>query len=179
MLVGMIGCPGSGKTTLALGMTLQLKKNGLPAIYLEEYATRYIILNDLSTMTLNHQTKIEEQQTLLEKKYNRVDRIVISDSSLWLNHYYRCKLLGQKDFSASNRYFLQQHYDILFGVFPTEDARGAVGRLEEHRSEVIQEAIQEELRMMCTHNGVSFIPITAEDVSSAVEIVERAIAKSC
>lgn len=181
MLIGMIGVPGAGKTTLALGLTLELKQRGYPAIYLEEYATRHIIVNNLSKMNEGNQILIEQEQYRLETSYNRVDRVVVCDSSLWLNHFHMCKVLKQKDYYASNRFFLEQHYDVLFGVIfsPLVEKRGAVGRLEQHQNSQEQEKMQEELFIMCAENRISFIPITANDISSAVSVVEYVMAQQC
>ena len=171
MLVGMIGAPGAGKTTLALGMTLELKKRGYPAIFLEEYATRYIITNDVSEMTVAQQVLIEGMQTHLEYTYNAEDRIVICDSSLWLNHFYMCRLLGQKDYYASNAEYLKQHYDLLFYVLPNGMSRGAVGRLPEHQEKDEQRLIHNHIYQMCRQNKVEPCGIKASEVSEAVKHV--------
>ena len=171
MLVGMIGAPGAGKTTLALGITLELKKRGYPAIYLEEYATRHILLHGIDEMTVQHQEAIEREQTRLEVAYNDEDRIVICDSSLWLNHFYMCRLLGQKDYYASNAEYLKQHYGLLFYVPPNGKSRGAVGRLPEHQCKGEQAGIDRDIHRMCIENGIEYQGVKASEVREAVNVI--------
>lgn len=85
MLVGFVGAPSSGKTSLAAEVFVTLKKSGLSAEFIAEFARLHIARKRRPgqelTLTESDQLHIFDQQHLLEKTMNNSSTIVITDSS--------------------------------------------------------------------------------------------------
>jgi len=167
MLVGMIGAPGAGKTTLALGVTYQLKKRGLPAVYLEEYATRRIIMNNLDEVSEHDQAIITTGQFRLEHRYNTKENIVICDSSLWLCKYY-LQQTDAPDLNIKGGLW----YDVLLFVQPLDNTvRRAPGRLAKHVDSLTRSKIEDGLELMVKEHDLDVITCCKEDVEQIAELV--------
>jgi nicotinamide riboside kinase len=86
MLIGFIGIPASGKTTLAAEVFVRLKKMGIAAEFVVEVARQYIAAlrhlgeTDL-VLTDEDQEKIMLKQLTTEEMMNTAQTITVSDSS--------------------------------------------------------------------------------------------------
>jgi hypothetical protein len=129
MLVGFIGAPISGKTTIAAKMFSTLKEQGNSAeLIVEEarhYIARYRYSNKLShkdpiTLTDDDQLRIASKQKEIEEvmKYGcGFDTIIVSDSSIFNTALY----LSNGFLDVPDRPFfkaLKGHYDVLFYCHP-------------------------------------------------------------
>lgn len=95
MLVNFIGCPSSGKTTIAAKVFANLKEAGFPAEFVAEYARFYIakkrkVTGEVVTLTDDDQLKIMYGHGETERvmKSSSKETTVISDSSTLLSLVY-------------------------------------------------------------------------------------------
>lgn len=92
MIVNFVGCPASGKTTIAAKTFAYLKEDGYPAEYIAERARYWIAVSKIKNEPLDdeYQEKIfkdqfEHERLMAESNKNAV---VISDSSALLTLVY-------------------------------------------------------------------------------------------
>jgi nicotinamide riboside kinase len=86
MLIGFLGIPSSGKTTLAAMTFVELKRMGVSAEFVVEIARSYIALKrqqgqDNVVLLDEDQAQIMRQQAAAERLMNDKRVIVVSDSS--------------------------------------------------------------------------------------------------
>lgn len=134
MLIGFIGSPGSGKTTVAALAFSRLKDNGIVCEFIPEQARWYIAekrneckrlgvpfhLNDLDQASImQKQQKIED--TLLESCEG--NSIIVSDSSsinalLYMSEHVKKLIFNGFSYEEARKKFRQ--YDLLFLCSPLE-----------------------------------------------------------
>jgi nicotinamide riboside kinase len=131
MLIGFIGSPCSGKTTIATKLFTSLKEIGVKSELIVEHSRHYIAdkrykdrlgPNDPVVLTDEDQIQIYSGQLYTEKVMKHssgIDTIIISDSSA-----FNTALYMEGDFmSKPARPFFQNlknHYDILFYCHPLD-----------------------------------------------------------
>lgn len=127
MLIGFIGSPASGKSTIACSIFSQLKLSSTNSELILEEARKYIssyrrsnnlLPNSPITLTDQDQTEIAKRQLNIEKDFKHScgpNTIIISDSSVFNSLLYMSdELVKEKGLES---YFLNQlkdHYDLLF-----------------------------------------------------------------
>ncbi len=130
MLIGFIGAPASGKTTIATKMFATLKEQGNNSELIVEEARHYIARkrfkdykagnNDPFTLTDEDQLRIAFKQKEIEEvmKFScGKDSIVVSDSSVFNAALY----MSNGFLDQPNRPFFQElkdHYDMVFFCHP-------------------------------------------------------------
>ena len=129
MLVGFIGAPISGKTTIAAKMFTALKEQGNPAELIVEEARHYIARlrytqnlapTDKVVLTDDDQLRIAGAQKEIEEVMKHgcgFDTIIVSDSSIFNASLY----LSNGFLDHPDRPFfksLKGHYDLLFYCHP-------------------------------------------------------------
>lgn len=104
-LIGILGPPCSGKSTLASSLHAELKKRGHNSIFVGEAATDFIAEYGIPNTPLD-QTVIFYKQLNREKMFIDSKDFVICDSSFILNYFYFRSLfpqiLSNKDIAAIN-----------------------------------------------------------------------------
>lgn len=92
MLINFVGCPASGKTTIAAKTFAYLKEDGYPAEYIAERARYWIAVSKskLENLDDNYQEKISRDQFEHEclMSESNPSAVVISDSSALLTLVY-------------------------------------------------------------------------------------------
>lgn len=110
-IINLLGGPGTGKTTTALGLTYRMKLAGLKVKYAQEYA---------EDMVYEERTNIlDDQLYILAKQNRRLLRLVahtdyiITDSPLFLSIVYS-KNGGSENFQRLVRETFNQYTNITF-----------------------------------------------------------------
>lgn len=104
-LIGILGPPASGKSTLATEVHTRLKKMGLNSAFVSEEATNYIAEYGVPSSP-NDQMVIFYKQLNKEKMFIGTKDYIICDSSSILNYFYFRSLfpyqLSNKDIASIN-----------------------------------------------------------------------------
>jgi nicotinamide riboside kinase len=113
MLIGFLGCPNSGKTTVAAKVYASLKDDGLLAEFIPEQARTYIAekrkRKPIIELTDDDQNKIASAQTYAEFLFDESGTIVVTDSST-----VNTGLYVNNPQNAECRFRTIVNYDILF-----------------------------------------------------------------
>lgn len=163
MKVGFIGCPSSGKTTLAAMLFARLKDDGLVVEFLAEEARRYIAMKKMEPgefcLTKEDQIAIMNDQINMEWVFNHKqvkENILISDSS-WANAFGYMdydKLSDVPSVSGNTRI---QPYDVLFYTPPIP----YVGSIDPNRVHSYEQAVlvDSRLKKLVFGYGVEGVPL--------------------
>lgn len=165
MKVAFIGTHGVGKTTLAYGLAMRLKKLGANVGFLEEVARR-------CPFPINEETSVEAQTWILMETIRREIELgqiypeLICDRSVIDNYCYLELAFGRRQALFDLVVYWARTYDLLFKVpireeFLRDDGTRATDR-------AFQEAIDRLLDSLLEESGIDFIPFTDLD-----ETVER------
>ena len=154
LVINAFGGPGAGKTTACMKIAATLKKRGLVAEYVQEYAKELAWegRNDLLDGSESSQRKI------LEEQYNRMMRLegkvdaIITDAPLLLNTVYNKQLTPEYEKEVVQKY--NEFNNFVFVVQRDADASYEQdGRLQtSEEAKVIDEKIKELLQ----NNGIQY-----------------------
>ncbi len=178
LLINLFGGPGSGKSTTAAGLFYFLKKMGINAEYVTEFAKDLVYQNNLTE--LGDQFNIFSQQNNKLKILSGVD-VVITDSplifsALYPNKHYPISEMEKKEIEAfetvvvshfkrykSINIFLNRAHDYV-PHGRTQDEAGAI-------------RLSQEIKNFLNRHSVSFEEITTGDntVGDIFAILERSI----
>lgn len=94
-LIGFLGSPASGKSTLASAVHTELKTNGVNSVFVSEVATNYIAEYGIPNRPIDQMTIFYKQ---LEKERMFVGNkdYIICDSSSILNYFYFRNIFGSE-----------------------------------------------------------------------------------
>jgi len=113
MLIGLLGSPASGKTTLAAALFSELKNQGHAVEFFPEYAREYIMKkryrNKTSELTQVDQSVIYDEQRTIEENYKLMspNSTTITDGSTLNSYFYGL----ESDISLKEEL---GRYDIVF-----------------------------------------------------------------
>lgn len=111
LVVNLFGGPGAGKTTTGLGVTHALKKVGVDAEFVPEYARELVFEGTLSR-TPQEDIMREQSHRLLRLFYSRVP-VAVTDSPLLMQKAYAPEYLWPMlDALSSTPGFCNQNYFI-------------------------------------------------------------------
>jgi predicted ATPase len=116
LVINAYGGPGAGKSTAALDIVSALKKKGLVAEYVSEYA-KDLVWEEQKYLLDGTE---EHQRMILKEQYNRVARligkcdIVVTDSPILLNINYNKELTPEYEQEVKNLY--DQFHNFAFVV---------------------------------------------------------------
>lgn len=118
MLIGFLGIPSSGKTTLAATTFVELKRMGICAEFVVEIARGYIAKRRRETnrdvvLTDEDQSEIMSQQAEAEDLMNDKQVIVISDSSPLNSLLYLTDAVFDGVMEETDIVALAKEYDML------------------------------------------------------------------
>lgn len=177
LVVNLYGGPGAGKSTTALQLVAELKKQGFHAEYVSEVAKDLVYAKAFDKLdgSLENQTKIfAEQKNRLDMIAGNVD-IAVTDSPLMLNTVY-LKEHSEKHLSdVLSQYNEYNNYNILISrdtSVPFEN-EGRIHNLEESMKK------DEEILSLLESNNIEFERFDRDNISKiAKEISHRLSAKS-
>lgn len=169
--INLLGASGSGKTTVAYGLTYQLRIHGYKVEYVPEYA-KHLVMSDCISL-LKYQEKIFGEQLFYMEimKDKKLDFIVL-DSPILLSAFY-CKKY-QTDSESLINLILDKHktYDNL-NFFLN---RGSIEFDPIGRTQTSAESMQDQkdLKVMLQNFGIDYIDINhAHDaVDSIVDYIK-------
>ena len=178
MLIGFLGIPSSGKTTLAATTFVELKRMGICAEFVVEIARGYIAKKRRETkqdvvLTDEDQSRIMLQQAEAEDLMNDKQVIVISDSSPLNSLLYLTESLYEKVIGETNDIVnLVRDYDMLV-VCHESDAPIAkdLNRLHGEESRRGLTARLEKLVAFIRHHAPDLLMVERqyhEDMSNAI-----------
>jgi hypothetical protein len=133
MLIGVLGVPASGKTTLMTKAFANFKENGITCELIIEEARRYISelkfnrkmgFNDKLLLNDLEQKEIAERQFKIEQYMKHSctpSTIIMSDSSTLNAGLYMSLDLYEKLFDEGFWYRLANNYDLLFYCHPLDN----------------------------------------------------------
>jgi len=158
IVIGLVGGPGSGKTTTALALTSALKRRGIEAEYVPEYARELSLDGKLSDAA---QTDIfNEQLSRLVRYVGTGVRYVVTDSPMILQAAYASKPLHEIKALWAHRSFV--HRLFVLERDRNEGEHSLVGR--EHTQEQSEELDKVLVKLLddygIQHQKISVCPDT-------------------
>lgn len=154
LVINAFGGPGAGKTTACMEIAATLKKRGLVAEYVQEYAKELAWegRNELLDGSESSQRKI------LEEQYNRMMRLegkvdaIITDAPLLLNTVYNRQLTPEYEKEVVQKY--NEFNNFVFVVQRDADASYE----QDGRLQTSQEAkvIDEKIKELLQNNGIQY-----------------------
>lgn len=87
IVVNLFGEPSAGKSTCAMDITVKLKRNGINAEYISEFAKDKVYENNEEA--LNHQEYLFGKQSLKMSRVNDKVQVMVVDSPLLLSVIYK------------------------------------------------------------------------------------------
>lgn len=151
MKIGLVGAPGSGKTTLGAMLYAELLSAGVEGAYLiHEYAKEWLALGN-EFKTFMDQFVVSNQQIHREELASRTSFTpIICDSAVWLGGVYA--KLGSPEMTSGVKEYLhrvqENTYDITIFI-PLPDLKDQTSEYRVHNPEQalhIENLIKEELK---------------------------------
>ena len=164
--VGIVGVPGSGKTTLSRAIASKCRgiKDLRNVELVQEYARRYLSKHGNITSILEQYRILKKQQEWEDSISNDKLDIMLTDSPLFLGFIYSCNLpkRNSKEIMFFNDVFKEMiklnypkpRYDIIFHLLPVLKPVDDGIRLEEH----FDEAWRKEADIMIKSTMIIFKP---------------------
>lgn len=147
MKVALVGGPGLGKTTAAMGIAAELKRRGVVATFVGEYARTWMAKHKRTPRAVEDQALIMRGQRRRETEAELTQDVVITDSTTWMCAVYSTTFLrntqGKIDESGNislNDVFEDalsecDNYDLVFVLPRCFDIQKEPGRLQSSLSE--------------------------------------------
>jgi nicotinamide riboside kinase len=181
-LIGILGPPCSGKSTLAAGVHTELKKRGYNSIFVSESATDYIAEYGVPTTPMD-QMIIFYKQLNREKMYIDSKDYIICDSSFILNYFYFRglfpQILSQKDIAAINH--LQKEilkniglYNSIYYVPPVETNENDGIRFHD-KSQILQ--LHRQIKSYLETENINHIDLSEIEISKRLDKIITDIVK--
>lgn len=166
LLVNYFAGPSAGKTTSALELTAELKKQGYNVEYVSEFAKELVLENRLE--------ELKNQEFVTDGQYHRLDRIrnsadiIVTDSPVLLGKVYGEKRISEeysKQIEAYHNSFETLNLFIARGTtFQTE---GRVHNLEQSK------ALDNKIITMLQENNVKFDYVQQNDIANTVDKINK------
>ena len=134
--VAIVGAPSTGKTVLAADVVNVLKKKGIIAMFVGEYAKNWMAKHKRAPEVPADQFPISLRQMRRETELANSQDVLVTDSSNWLSVVYASLLIRKgTDHEDSDLIHLidliedtlPSHYDLQYyvpRVFPVQSERG-------------------------------------------------------
>ena len=171
LVINAFGGPGAGKTTACMQIAAELKKQGIIAEYVSEYAKELLHEERLDLLDGTEQ----HQKMILDEQYRRLGRlvgkcdIIVTDAPLLLNSTYNKELTSEYETSVRELY--NKFDNFAFLVKRNDNAFQKAGRMQNlEQSKVIDTQIKEMLDRYGIRYGVYSHENIDKVVSNAVRV---------
>ena len=177
LVVNIYGGPGIGKSTTALQLVAELKKQGINAEYVSEVAKELVYAKAFDKLD----GSMESQKEILSKQRDRLDiiagnvEVAVTDCSLMLNAVY----LAEKNSEYTADVLSQYNEYNNFNFFLERDA--SIPFEQEGRIHTLEQSIEKdnEILSLLIDNNIEFERFNRNDISRMVgEIKDRLSEKS-
>ena len=171
-VVNLYGGPGAGKSTAALQLVAELKKRGINADYVSEYAKELVYIKNFSKLdgSIQNQREIfHEQKSRLDLTLQGVD-IAVTDAPLLLNAIY----LKDKSDSYTQNVLKQYNKYNNFNILIERDF--SVGFESEGRIHNLEESIEKdaEIASMLYENKIPFQRFDRNHIADIAQTIDTA-----
>lgn len=174
IVINALAGPGAGKTTSALSLVAELKKNGINAEYVSEYAKELVYDEkfDLLDGTIEHENDIyNEKLHRLNRLDGKVD-VIVTDSSLLQSVLYlnpeKCSASEIQEFSKNALKDFRSMNNLCYFVERGETFETA-GRVHtEEQSTLIDQDIKNYLQ----ENNIEYLTLSHEKINDVTKLVD-------
>ena len=171
-VVNLYGGPGAGKSTAALQLVAELKKRGINADYVSEYAKELVYIKNFSKLdgSIQNQREIfHEQKSRLDLTLQGVD-IAVTDAPLLLNAIY----LKDKSDSYTQNVLKQYNKYNNFNILIERDF--SVGFESEGRIHNLEESIEKdaEIASMLYENKIPLQRFDRNHIADIAQTIDTA-----
>ena len=152
VVVNLFAGPGAGKTTCAWAIASELKKRGIEAEYVAEYAKELVWdgRSDLLDGTYVHQKALyDEQNRRVKRLIGKVD-VVVTDSPAILSLVYARELNPEFKGVVLNDFNQQQNFNLFINRGKVFQQAGRVHNLEQSK------LIDNEIKTMLRENNIYY-----------------------
>lgn len=165
-VINLYAGPGAGKTTAALQICLELKKLGVNAEYVSEFA-KDLIYDGKEEMLKDQKFVTDGQYERLNRLRGKVD-VIVTDSPLLLGQVYGKKSID-KDYKDEirNRYDSFDNYNAFIVRDKNFTQKGRVHNLEESKQ------LDADVLQMLSDNKIFHGYYKQDNLSEAVENIEK------
>lgn len=165
-VINLYAGPGAGKTTAALQICLELKKLGINAEYVSEFA-KDLIYDGKEEMLKDQRYVTDGQYERLNRLRGKVD-VIVTDSPLLLGQVYGKKSVDKeyKD-EIRNRYDSFDNYNAFIVRGNNFTQKGRVHNLEESKQ------LDADVLQMLSDNKIFHGYYKQDNLSEAVENIEK------
>lgn len=176
LVVNAFAGPGAGKTTSALALVSELKKMGVDAEYISEYAKELVYDGKFDLLD----GKIENENHIYSEKMNRIERlmgkvdVIVTDSSLIQSIQFlddkKCSPADIEQFSqkALADFDKMKNFNYFVERGPYYQTEGRIHSLEQSME------IDFKIKDFLTENKIQFLP-TAHDQVQDLPVIVKSI----
>lgn len=133
VVINLFGGPGAGKSTCAMEICSELKKHGLSADYVQEYAKELVYENHMDLLDGSR----EHQQLLFEEQKRRVNILlgkvdfIVTDSPVILSAIYNKELTPDFEQQVLKEFNKNRNFNIFINRGKTFESNGRIHNLDE------------------------------------------------
>ncbi len=174
LVVNLFGGPGAGKTTCAMEICVALKKQGLSAEYVPEYAKELVYANRMELLdgSTPHQKHIfQEQKRKIDNMLGKVD-VIVTDSPVILSSIYDKEHSVDFEHEVLNSFNKNKNFNLFITRGETFETTGRIHNLEE--SVVLDSTIKNFLEK---HN-IFYCSYTHESLDRMIKNIHTSLQKS-
>lgn len=174
VVVNLFAGPGAGKTTCAWEIASELKKRGIEAEYVSEYAKELVWDNKTEKLdgSLEHQKELyQEQFRRVHRLIGRVD-VVVTDSPPLLGLMYLKESDAQFEKEILSDFNKLHNFNLFINRGKTFQQ---TGRIHSHKESI---AIDNKIKKFLTDNNIYFGTYYHKTISTLVDNIENHLHKT-
>ena len=168
VVINLFGGPGAGKSTCAMEICSELKKHGLSAEYVQEYAKELVYENrmDLLDGSREHQQLLfEEQKRRMNILLGKVD-FIVTDSPVILSAIYNKDLTPDFEQQVLKEFNKNRNFNIFINRGKTFESNGRIHNLDESIE------IDNQLKEYLEQNQIYYGEYQHDTISKAVNNIQ-------
>ena len=168
VVINLFGGPGAGKSTCAMEICSELKKHGLSADYVQEYAKELVYENHMDLLDGSR----EHQQLLFEEQKRRVNILlgkvdfIVTDSPVILSAIYNKELTPDFEQQVLKEFNKNRNFNIFINRGKTFESNGRIHNLDESIE------IDNQLKEYLEQNQIYYGEYQHDTISKAVNNIQ-------